>query len=122
MSTDTHSHWFALLGLGFAAAGVNKLIGVRGYDTLARHWGWPRASMRRLGGIEFAGGLMVATPATRRLGGALLSGTCAFVLATELQNHDEQLGFARGGLLLAALTALIPGSTSRSIKVPAPTA
>ena len=122
MSTDTHSHWFALLGLGFAAAGVNKLIGVRGYDKLARHWGWSRDSMRTLGGVEFAGGLMVATPATRRLGGALLSATSAYVLATELQNHNEELGFARGGLLLAALTALIPGSTSRSVKVPAPAA
>ena len=122
MSSDTHSHWFALLGLGFAAAGVNKLIGLGGYDRLAKHWGWSRQNMRSLGAVEFTGGLLVATPPTRRLGGALLSATSAYVMATELQNSDEGLSLARGGLLLAALTALLPGSTSRSTKVSAPAA
>ena len=120
MSSDKHSHWFALLGLGFAAAGVNKLIGVPGYDKLAKHWGWSRQNMRTLGAVEFTGGLLVATPVTRRLGGAVLSATSAYVMAVELQHRDEQLSLARGGLLLAAMTALLPGSTSRAVKVSAP--
>ena len=32
--------WFPLLGLGFAAAGADKLLGTRAYDQLFAKWGW----------------------------------------------------------------------------------
>jgi hypothetical protein len=33
---------FSLVGLSFVIAGADKLIALRGYETLFRQWGWSR--------------------------------------------------------------------------------
>ncbi len=100
--------WFPLLGLGFAVAGIDKLFRTRGYRRAFRRLGWSEEQMRAIGAAEIAGGVMVATPSTRLIGGAVLAITSAAVLTSELNARDEQLAMPRLALLGAALTAFAP--------------
>ena len=100
--------FFTLLGLSFAAAGSSKLADQHGYRQLFRRWGWSTREMQLVGLAEIAGGILVAAPATRKLGGALLAATSGTVLAAELRNGNGEMGTARAALLLAALSAFIP--------------
>jgi hypothetical protein len=97
----------SLLGLGFAVAGFDKLVGVTPYRNLARHWGWSDGDMRALGAAELAGGALVAWHPTRRLGGALLAAASAAALVEELQHRDNELALPRFGLFTAAMLATI---------------
>ncbi len=100
--------FLTLLGLGFIAAGSGKLGDQRGYHRLFRRWGWSGREMRLVGAAEILGGLLVATPPTRKLGATLLALTSGTVLAAELRHGDGELGGARAMLLLAALSAFLP--------------
>ncbi len=101
-----------LVGLGMAAAGADKLAGDRTYLRLFRHWGWSREEMRVSGAVELAGGLLMANPGTRRLGGAIMVGSSATLLAAELRHRDDALAAARIGVLVTALIAFL-GSSRR---------
>lgn len=97
-----------LLGMGFAAAGSGKLGDQRGYRRLFRRWGWSEREMRLVGVAEIAGGLLVANPPTRKLGGAILALTSGTVLSAELRHSDGEMAAARAALLLAALSVFLP--------------
>ena len=96
------SLWCSVLGLGFAVAGADKLFGMRAYERMFRHLGWSEASVRLIGTAELAGGLLVACPRTRRLGGAVLTASSAAVLAAELQQGESSLALPRLALMAAA--------------------
>lgn len=100
--------FFTLLALGFASAGSNKLGNQRGYRQLFHRWGWSTREMRLVGLAEILGGLFVALPRTRKIGGAILSATSGAVLSAELRRGDGEMAAARGALLLAALSAFLP--------------
>jgi hypothetical protein len=102
----TRSFWFPLLGLGFAVAGADKILGVRGYEALFERWGWPRGVMRLVGLGEFAGGVLVASRRHRWHGGMLLTATSGAVLTKELSRGDTDLATPRLALLLASMAAL----------------
>jgi hypothetical protein len=104
------SRWFPLLGLAFAITGIDKLFGVRGYRRAYRRLGWTERQMRAVGAAEVAGGVLVGTEATRKLGGAVLVLTSAKVLISELDQRDDELALARIGVLAAALTAFLPST------------
>ncbi|MDA8249826.1 MAG: hypothetical protein M0Z28_11695 [Rhodospirillales bacterium] len=97
--------WFPLLGIAFAVAGLDKVIGLRPYRRLARHWEWRKADMRLLGAAELAGGALLAWHPTRRLGGGVLAGASAAALAAEARHRDLALVVPRGVLFAAALLA-----------------
>ena len=99
---------FILLGLSFAAAGAGKLADQHGYRQLFRRWGWTTREMQLVGLAEIAGGLLVATPATRKIGAAVLSATSGTVLSAELRHSDGEMATARAALLVAALSAFLP--------------
>ena len=106
---DIHrSFWFPLLGLGFAIAGADKLMGQSGYRHMFRGWGWPHEARRLLGAGEFAGGVLLASDAGRQLGGLLLTTASTSVLTAELQRGETGRALPRGVLLLAALLAALP--------------
>ena len=107
------SFWFPLLGLGFAIAGADKILGVRGYERLFQRWGWPLGLMRLIGAGEFAGGVLVASRWHRRRGGALLTATSTAVLVKELSQQDTSLALPRLGLLLASVAALFASPARR---------
>ncbi len=100
--------FFTLLGLGFAAAGSSKLADQQGYRQLFQRWGWSTQQMQLVGVAEIAGGVLVALPATRRLGAVILTATSGTVLTAELRHSDGEEGAARAMLLLAALAAFLP--------------
>jgi len=100
------SFWFPLLGLGFAVAGADKILGVRGYEVLFERWGWPQSVMRLVGLGEFAGGVLVASRRHRWHGGMLLTATSGAVLTKELSRGDTDLATPRLALLLASMAAL----------------
>ena len=62
--------------------------------------------MQLVGLAEVAGGLLVAQPSTRKLGGAVLAATSGTVLNAEMRHSDGELGTARAALLIAALTVV----------------
>lgn len=99
------SRWFPLLGLGFAIAGADKLLGQRGYRRLFRRWGWRGTGRKIVGAAEFAGGVMVASRLLRHRGGLLLSATSAAVLAKEMGRQETGLAMPRLLMLLGAVSA-----------------
>lgn len=101
-----HSFWFPLLGLGFAVAGADKILGLRGYERLFERWGWSDEVMRAVGFAEFAGGVLVATRRHRRRGGILLTAASTAVLTKELNQEDTGNAMPRLGLLLASVAAV----------------
>jgi uncharacterized membrane protein len=101
---------FRLVGIGFLVAGFDKVVGLKPYRRLARHWAWREQDMRTLGAAEMAGGVLLAMPATRRLGGAVLTAASAAALVAEAQHGDTALALPRLGLLGTALLATVaPG-------------
>jgi uncharacterized membrane protein YphA (DoxX/SURF4 family) len=100
--------FFTLLGLSFAAAGASKLVDQRGYDKLFHRWGWSTREMQLVGLSEIVGGLLVASPRTRRIGATMLTATSGTVLSAELRRGDGEMASARGAMLLAALAAFLP--------------
>lgn len=107
MSKRSPPLWYSVISLGFAAAGVSKLVGVGAQRHLFESWGWSEEAMRAVGGLELAGAAMVASRATRRIGGLTLAATSAVILAAESRHHDDALLPARFGMLLGALTAIL---------------
>jgi hypothetical protein len=108
-----HSFWFPLLGLGFAVAGADKILGVRGYENLFRRWGWRTGIMRVVGLGEFLGGVLVASRRHRRQGGMLLTAASTAILTKEASRPDTGLAAPRLALLLASVAALIAGDSRR---------
>lgn len=106
------SFWYPLLGLGFAIAGADKLLGQSGYRHMFRGWGWSRESRRLLGASEFAGGVLLASESARHLGGMILAGASASVLTSELRRGESNRALPRGALLLAALLAALPSRSA----------
>jgi hypothetical protein len=103
-----HAFWFPLVGLGFAVAGADKLLGQAGYRRLFRQWGWSDDSMRLIGAAEFAGGVLVSSTIARRLGGLLLTTASTAVLTAELERRQDDLAVPRLALLFAAAIASLP--------------
>ena len=101
---------YPIAGASIALAGAEKLLGDRAYEGMFRHLGWTKDQMFRLAGAEVLGGLLMVLKPTRRLGGAIVLAASASLLASELQKGDAKLAAPRGGVLLAALGALVlPG-------------
>lgn len=100
--------FYNLLGLGAFVAGADKLLGLRSYERLFRHLGWSHCAMQKLGAAEAVGGVLVATPCTRRLGGAILAVASGTVLEAELRHREPHLALPRFLLLLAAVAAMTP--------------
>jgi hypothetical protein len=109
MSRRKHAFWFPLLGLGFALAGADKLLG-SGYRGLFRQWGWTEDEMRAVGGAELAGGVLIASEAARRLGGLVLTAISTAMLTAELRRGESERAAPRFALLVAAALAACPSS------------
>lgn len=99
----------SLLGLGFVIAGSDKLLGIRGYRRLFRHWGWSNDTMRAVGAGEVLGGAALLCPAGRRMGGLLLTTISTAVLLAELRRGEPERALPRGALLLAVALCALPG-------------
>jgi len=100
------------IGFGMAAAGLDKVAGDRNYQRLYKGWGWTREQMRLSGLVELLGGLLMANRRTRRLGGAVMVGSSAVMLSTELRHRHDAMAAARSIVLLTALIALLGSSRS----------
>lgn len=107
--SHARSFWYPLLGLGFAIAGADKLLGASGYRRMFRGWGWSRDERRLLGAGEFAGGVLLASETARHLGGLVLTTASSSVLTSELRRGETGRALPRAALLLAALLAAWPG-------------
>lgn len=99
-----------VIGAGVAMAGADKLLGSRAYEGMFRHLGWSEAEMRKVGGAEVLGGLLMTLRQTRRLGAAIVCAASTTVLIAEISKGDGRLAASRAGVLLAALGVLVaPG-------------
>ena len=96
--------WQLAVGIGFAAAGISKIVAMPPQRRLFASWGWSEEDMRIMGAAELAGGVLVATPALRRFGAALLTSTSVCIALAELRHNDDKLVTSRLAMLLAAVT------------------
>ena len=101
------SIWYPVLGLAFAVAGADKLMRNEGYEKLFRAFGWTRGQQQATAAVEVLGGLLLASPNTRRLGGLLLAGESATVLAAEIRTRKAELAVPRVLLLTSVLKAIV---------------
>ena len=103
------SYAFPALGAAIAIAGSDKIAGY-GYDGMFRHLGWSRRAVQAASSAETLGGMMMVAPATRRLGGLLVTAVSATLLASEMRHGDAKLAIPRAAVMLAGLAALlVPG-------------
>lgn len=104
MSTKRPSVWHAVVGIGFATAGISKMIAVEPQERLFGSWSWSRRDMQIMGASELLGAALIMTRSTQRLGAALLSASSVCLLITELRHGNDRLVTPRMGMLAASLT------------------
>lgn len=97
--------WQLAVSLGFAAAGISKIVAVPPQRRLFASWGWSEEDMRIMGAAELGGAVLLATPALRRLGAALLTSTSVCIALAELRHRDDKLVTPRMAMLVAAVSA-----------------
>ncbi len=98
---------FPALGAAIALAGLDKLVGQRGYARMFGHLGWTDDQMKAVAVAETAGGLLMMPSSTRRLGGIVVSAASLAVLSSELSHGDGKLAGPRALVLLAAVAAAV---------------
>ena len=94
-----------IVGLGFAAAGISKMLALEPQRRLFTSWGWSEEDMRLMGASELAGAAMLMTSPLRRLGAALLAADSICLALTEFRHEDDKLVTPRLGMLLAAVAS-----------------
>ena len=99
------SRLFAVLGAAVAVAGADKLMGDRGYTGMFQDLGWSRDSMRAVAATELAGGVLMGSRFTRKLGGTLVAAASFAVLVSELRHGNMSLAKPRAMVLLTAVAA-----------------
>ena len=104
MSSSKPSLWSSFVGIGFAVAGISKLIAVEPQEKLFGSWGWTRKDMQIMGASELIGAALLMTGSTQRLGAALLSASSVCILTTELRHRNDRLVTPRMGMLAAAVS------------------
>ncbi len=102
MSSRKPSIWQSIVGLGFAAAGISKLLAVEPQMKLFSSWGWKCRDMQTIGASELLGAALIMTNSTQRLGAALLSASSVCILTTELRHNNDRLITPRLAMLVAA--------------------
>lgn len=103
------SYVYPVLGLAIALAGLDKIVGQRGYEQMFGHLDWTEGEMRAAAAAEVAGGLMMVPRETRVVGGVLVAAASAAVLASELRRRDAKLAVPRALVLLAGVAAAAAG-------------
>lgn len=101
------SIWYPILGLGMAVAGADKLMRNPGYERMFRRFGWTRGQQQASAALEVLGGLLLASPRTRRLGGVILAGESTAVLAAEIKAEKAELAVPRVLVLTSVLKAIV---------------
>ena len=104
MSKAKPSIWSSVVGIGFAAAGISKLVAAEPQERLFSSWGWTRRDMQTMGASELLGAALLMTGSTQRLGAALLSASSVCILTTELRHNNDRLVTPRMAMLAAAVS------------------
>ena len=107
MSNSKPSIWHSIIGIGFAAAGISKLIAIEPQQALFGSWGWTRRDMQTMGASELLGAALIMTGSTRKLGAGLLSASSLCVLIAEMRHGNDKLVTPRLAMLLAAASGFI---------------
>ena len=97
--------WRLAVSLGFAAAGISKVVAVGPQRRLFASWGWSEDDMRIIGAAELGGAVLLVTPGLRRAGAALLTATSTCIALAELRHHDDKLVTPRLAMLVAAASS-----------------
>lgn len=109
MSKNTPGLWHTIVGLGFAAAGISKLLAVEPQKKLFSSWGWSEEDMQIIGAAELGGAALLMTRPLSSLGAALLSATSTCIVLAELRHGDDMLVTPRMGMLGAAASCFVLG-------------
>ncbi len=94
-----------VVGLGFAAAGISKMLALEPQRRLFSSWGWSENDMRLMGASEVAGAAMLMTRPLSRVGAGLLAASSVCLAMAEFRHHDDRLVTPRLGMLAAAVAS-----------------
>ncbi|MDI2090198.1 DoxX family protein [Commensalibacter oyaizuii] len=98
--------WHSLVGLGFAACGISKVMGVDIQEKRFSALNWSESNMKTLGGAQIAGAALLTCKKTSKLGALLLAATALCLFFTGLKhNRKEELAIDSVGVI-AALSLL----------------
>lgn len=91
-----------LVGLGFAACGISKILGVEIQQKRFSALNWSESNMQILGGAQVAGVAMLTCKKTSRLGALLLAASSLCLFSAGLKhNKQEELIIDSVGILAA---------------------
>ena len=93
------------VGLGFAAAGITKVLSLEPQRSLFASWGWSEDDMRIIGASEVIGAALLMTKPLSRVGAGLLASSSICLAITEFRHHDDKLVTPRLGMLVAAVAS-----------------
>jgi hypothetical protein len=94
-----------VVGLGFAAAGISKLLALEPQRQLFASWGWTEKDMRIMGAAELGGAAMLMTRPFTSIGAGLLAANSVCLALTEYRHHNDRLVTPRLGMLAAAVAS-----------------
>ncbi len=109
MATSRPGLLQTIVGLGFAAAGISKMLAVEPQRRLFKSWGWSENDMRLMGASEVAGAAMLMTRPLTSIGSALLAANSICLALTEFRHHSDRLVTPRLGMLAAAVASGLVG-------------
>lgn len=94
--------WRTLVGLGFAACGISKVLGVEIQEKRFSELDWTQSNMKTLGSAQIAGAVLLSCKKTSKLGALLLAASALCLLVTGLKhNRKEELAIDGFGVLAA---------------------
>ncbi|CAI3925177.1 MULTISPECIES: DoxX family protein [Commensalibacter] len=98
--------WRTLVGLGFAACGISKVMGIEIQEKRFSQLNWTQSNMKTIGGAQIAGAALLSCKKTSKLGALLLAASALCLLITGLK-HNRKQELAIDGLgIFAALSIL----------------
>lgn len=96
--------WKLFVGLGFAACGASKIMGITSQEKRFSDLNWSQSNMKMIGGAEVAGAAMLACKKTSKLGAFILFASALCLFTTGLI-HKRKQELALDGLgIFAALS------------------
>lgn len=98
--------WKALVGLGFAACGASKIMGINSQEKRFSDLNWSQSNMKIIGGAEVVGATMLACKKTSKLGAFILFAASSCLLATGLKHKRKQELVLDGLGVIVALSVL----------------
>lgn len=98
--------WRTLVGLGFAACGISKVLGVEIQEKRFSQLNWTQSNMKTIGAAQITGAALLSCKKTSKLGALLLAASALCLFVTGIKHNRKEELVIDGLGVFAALTVL----------------